>query len=102
LKISGFGLIKLSKIGEDSAKVVNHEAQIDKSNYYIAPEIYKDEVFDKRADVHSFGVILYELTEGVSLFHPKPPEEVAESICIEGKRPTIRTKSKSYPPELKE
>jgi len=81
--------------------------------------------------VHSFGVILYEvvtqsfslffvikclsfklcnvflvsyvkLTEGVSLFHPKPPEEVAESICIEGKRPTIRTKSKSYPPELKE
>jgi len=32
LKISGFGLIKLSKIGEDSAKVVNHEAQIDKSS----------------------------------------------------------------------
>lgn len=32
LKISGFGLIKLSKIGEDNAKIVNHEAQIDKSS----------------------------------------------------------------------
>ncbi|CAA7021580.1 unnamed protein product [Microthlaspi erraticum] len=102
LKISGFGLIKLSKISEDNAKAANHEAQIDKSNYYIAPEIYKDEIFDKRVDVHSFGVILYEMTEGVSIFHPKPPEEVTESICVEGKRPVIKTKSKSYPPELKE
>ncbi|CAN8254180.1 unnamed protein product [Cochlearia groenlandica] len=102
LKISGFGLLKLSKISEDNVKVVNHETHIDKSNYYIAPEIYKDEIFDKRVDVHSFGVILYEMTEGVSIFHPKSPEEVAETICIEAKRPTIKTKSKSYPPELKE
>ncbi|KFK35192.1 hypothetical protein AALP_AA5G252400 [Arabis alpina] len=102
LKISGFGLINLSKIAEDNAKVVNHEAHFDKSNYYLAPEIYKDEVFDKRVDVHSFGVILYELTEGVSVLHPKPHDEVAESICLEGKRPVIKTKSKSYPPELKE
>ncbi|CAH2063487.1 unnamed protein product [Thlaspi arvense] len=101
LKISGFGLLKLSKTSEDNARVVN-QAHIDKSNYYIAPEIYKDETFDKRVDVHSFGVILYEMTEGVSIFHPKPPEEVAESICVDGKRPIIKTKSKSYPPELKE
>ncbi|KAJ0255564.1 Integrin-linked protein kinase family [Hirschfeldia incana] len=102
LKICGFGLVKLSKISEDNFKVVKHEAHIDKSNYYVAPEIYKDIIFDKRVDVHSFGVILYEMTEGVSIFHPKSPEEIAQLICIEGRRPTIKTKSKSYPPELKE
>lgn len=95
-------MIKLSKISEDDFKVAKHEAHIDKSNYYVAPEIYKDNIFDKRVDVHSFGVILYEMTEGVSIFHPKSPEEIAESICMEGRRPTIKTKSKSYPPELKE
>ncbi|CAH8390230.1 unnamed protein product [Eruca vesicaria subsp. sativa] len=94
LKISGFGLIKLAKVSEDSVKVVNHEAHIDKSNTYIAPELYKNIIFDKSVDVHSFGVILYEITEGVSIFHPKPPEEVAETICMEGRRPTIKTKSK--------
>lgn len=31
------------------------------TDYYTAPEIYKDEIFDKRVDVHSFGVILYEV-----------------------------------------
>ena len=157
LKISGFGLIKLSKVSEDNVKVVNHEAHIDKSSKkqcfiffislletlflkvlvliitfwtadcYIAPELYKNIIFDKSVDVHSFGVILYEvvthktfillivikdiwtfgalyvkMTEGVSIFHPKSPEEVAESICMEGRRPTIKTKSKGYPSELKE
>lgn len=31
------------------------------ADYYIAPEVYKDEIFDRRVDVHSFGVILYEV-----------------------------------------
>lgn len=32
------------------------------ADHYIAPEVYKDEIFDRRVDVHSFGVILYEVT----------------------------------------
>jgi len=31
------------------------------ADYYIAPEVYKDEIFDLRVDAHSFGVILYEV-----------------------------------------
>ncbi|XP_018464760.1 integrin-linked protein kinase 1 isoform X2 [Raphanus sativus] len=102
LKISGFGLIRLSTISPDNAKVANHKAHIDLSNYYIAPEVYKDEIFDRRVDVHSFGVILYEMTEGVPIFHPRPPEEVAKMICLEGKRPVFKTKSRGYPPDMKE
>ncbi|CAE6048100.1 unnamed protein product [Arabidopsis arenosa] len=102
LKISGFGMIRLSKISQDKAKVANHKAHIDLSNYYIAPEVYKDEIFDRRVDAHSFGVILYEITEGVPVFHPRPPEEVAKMMCLEGKRPVFKTKSRSYPPDIKE
>ncbi|KAG2309597.1 hypothetical protein Bca52824_029345 [Brassica carinata] len=102
LKISGFGLIRLSTISPENAKVANHKAHIDLSNYYIAPEVYKDEIFDRRVDVHSFGVILYEMTEGVPIFHPRPPEEVAKMICVEGKKPVFKTKSRGYPPDMKE
>lgn len=28
---------------------------------YIAPEIYKDEIFDRSVDVYAFGVLLYEV-----------------------------------------
>lgn len=28
---------------------------------YVAPEIYRDEAFDRSVDVHSFGVMLYEV-----------------------------------------
>ncbi|GJU72628.1 LETM1-like protein [Tanacetum coccineum] len=53
------------------------------ADLYIAPEIYKDELFDGGVDVYSFGIILYEMMEGVQ-------------------RPTFKTKSKYYPPDLKE
>ena len=28
---------------------------------YIAPEVYKNETFDKSVDVYSFGVMLFEV-----------------------------------------
>lgn len=91
LKISGFGLIRLSKISQENMKIANHKAHIDLSSkeecfihileeviyfgklydqwnitflfadYYIAPEVYKDEIIDRRVDAHSFGIILYEV-----------------------------------------
>ncbi|XP_019160271.1 PREDICTED: serine/threonine-protein kinase STY17-like isoform X1 [Ipomoea nil] len=100
LKVAGFGLIRLSKISPDKAKLVQPHAY-DRKSYYVAPEIYKDQIFDRSADVYSFGIILYEMVEGYPPFHPKPPEEVAKLLCLEGKRPTFKTKSK-YPPDLKE
>nr|XP_009794918.1 PREDICTED: serine/threonine-protein kinase HT1-like [Nicotiana sylvestris] len=68
---------------------------------YTAPEIYKDEIFDRSVDVYAFGVLLYEMMEGTPPFHPKSPEEAARLMCKEGKRPSFKSKSK-YPPDLKE
>ncbi|KAJ4968121.1 hypothetical protein NE237_014822 [Protea cynaroides] len=100
LKVAGFGLVKLSKISPDKAKLAQ-EAHVDPSSLYVAPEVYKDEIFDRTVDAFSFGLILYEMIEGVQPFHPIPPEEAAKMICLEGKRPPLKAKSRSYPQDLK-
>uniref|UniRef100_A0A3Q7HJ24 non-specific serine/threonine protein kinase n=1 Tax=Solanum lycopersicum TaxID=4081 RepID=A0A3Q7HJ24_SOLLC len=100
LKVAGFGLIRLSNISPDKAKSLQPQA-IDRASTYIAPEIYKDEIFDRSVDVYAFGVLLYEMMEGSPPFHPKSPEEAARLMCKEGKRPPFKSKSK-YPPDLRE
>ncbi|XP_050125100.1 integrin-linked protein kinase 1-like isoform X3 [Malus sylvestris] len=102
LKVAGFGLLRLSKISPDKAKLAQPWADTDLSSLYVAPEIYKDEIFTKSVDAYSFGLILYEMVEGLQPFHPKPMEEAAKLMCLEGKRPQLRTKSKGYPPVVKE
>ncbi|XP_022927691.1 integrin-linked protein kinase 1-like isoform X1 [Cucurbita moschata] len=101
LKVAGFGMIRLSKMSPDKAKLA-HPIVTDSSNLYLAPEIYNDEVFDRSVDSFSFGLILYEMVEGMQPFHPRPPEEASKAMCVERKRPPFKIKSKSYPPDLKE
>ncbi|XP_061989639.1 integrin-linked protein kinase 1-like [Rosa rugosa] len=101
LKISGFGLIRLSYISPDKAKLAQPWAH-NHSSLYVAPETYREEIFDRSVDAYSFGLILYEMIEGVQPFHPKPIEEAVKMMCLEGKRPPMRTKSKSYPAVVKE
>ncbi|XP_059288485.1 integrin-linked protein kinase 1-like [Lycium ferocissimum] len=100
LKVAGFGLIRLSKISPDKTKLVQPE-DTDRSSPYVAPEIYKDEVFDRNADIYSFGIVLYEMMEGTPPFNTKSPQEAARLMCLEGQRPAFKSKSK-YPPELRE
>ncbi|GJX21617.1 serine/threonine-protein kinase HT1-like protein isoform X1 [Tanacetum coccineum] len=82
LKVAGIALIRLSKISPNKARLAR-PATVDRENLYIAPEIYKDELFDGGVDVYSFGIILYEMMEGVQPFCPNPPEEAVKLILIE-------------------
>lgn len=100
LKVAGFGWIRLSKVSPGKAKLAQPGADL--TNLYMAPEVYKDEIFDRSVDAYSFGLVLYEMIEGIQPFHPKSPEEAAKIMCLEGKRPPFKIKAKSYPPELKE
>lgn len=102
LKIAGFGLVRLSKISPDKAKIAGAGDNINPSNLYMAPEVYKDEIFDRSVDAYSFGLILYEIIEGTQPFHPKSSEEALRMMCLERNRPPFKSKSKSYPPDLKE
>ncbi|CAL9137699.1 unnamed protein product [Musa acuminata var. zebrina] len=100
LKVAGFGLTKISKLSPDRYKLAHPMAHID--SLYIAPELYKNEIFDRSVDAFSFSLILYEMIEGVPAFHPKAPGDVAQMICLEGIRPILKTKSKAYAPDLNE
>ncbi|CAH2059881.1 unnamed protein product [Thlaspi arvense] len=102
VKVAGFGLISFAKLSSDKSRILNHGAHIEPSNYCVAPEIYKDGIFDRSVDSYSFAVVLYEMIEGVQPFHPKPPEEAAKLMCLEGRRPSFKAKSKSCPQELRE
>ncbi|XVE84390.1 hypothetical protein DITRI_Ditri17bG0008700 [Diplodiscus trichospermus] len=102
LKVAGFGLLRLSKISPDKAKLAQTGGHVDSSNIYVAPEIYKNMIFDRSVDAYSFGVMLYEMIEGVAPFHPRPAEEAVNLMCIEEMRPQFKTKSRSYPPDLRE
>ncbi|URE39681.1 serine threonine protein kinase [Musa troglodytarum] len=102
LKVGGFGLVNLSKISPNKAKLADSKAQIDNLSLYMAPEVYRDEIFDRSIDAFSFGLILYEMIEGAPAFHPKGPEEAARMICLDGLRPLLKNKSKGYPPDVKE
>ncbi|GKC81510.1 integrin-linked protein kinase 1-like protein isoform X1 [Tanacetum coccineum] len=90
LKVAGFALIRLSKISPNKARLVR-PATVDRENLYIAPEIYKDKLFDGD-----------QMMEGVQPFYPKAPEEAVKLMCVDVQRPTFKTKSKYYPPDLKE
>ncbi|KAE8696289.1 Integrin-linked protein kinase family isoform 2 [Hibiscus syriacus] len=102
LKVSGFGLLRLTRIAPDKAKLAHPNKHFDPKNIYAAPELYKNLVLDRSVDSYSFGVILYEMIEGVVPFHPKPAEEILRLMCLDNRRPSFKSKSKSYPPDLKE
>jgi serine/threonine protein kinase len=55
---------------------------------YMAPEVMRQEEFNEKADVYSFGLILYELISGEELF-PQYEEldPFFQAICIDHERP---------------
>jgi len=55
---------------------------------YMAPEVMRQEQFNEKADVYSFGLILYELISGEELF-PQYEEldPFFQAICIDHERP---------------
>ncbi|KAJ3675367.1 hypothetical protein LUZ60_004409 [Juncus effusus] len=100
LKVAGFGLIKMTQLSEDQYKLIDPINFSD--SLYVAPEVYRNEIFGRSADAFSFGLILYEMIEGSPAFHPKPPNEVFKMICLEGLRPSFKNKPKHYLADSKE
>jgi len=58
---------------------------------YMAPEVYLCQPFDDRSDVHSFGLILFELFTGIRPFpEVKNCSDFYETVILGGVRPQIR------------
>ncbi|KAF8378721.1 hypothetical protein HHK36_030070 [Tetracentron sinense] len=97
LKVGDFGLSKLIKV-QNSHDVYKMTGETG-SYRYMAPEVFKHRKYDKKVDVFSFAMILYEMLEGEPPLANYDPYEAAKYVA-EGNRPTFR--AKGYIPELRE
>ncbi|KAL0909159.1 hypothetical protein M5K25_020002 [Dendrobium thyrsiflorum] len=97
LKVGDFGLSKLIKV-QNSNDVYKMTGETG-SYRYMAPEVFKHRKYDKKVDVFSFAMILYEMLEGDPPLANYEPYEAAKFVA-EGHRPTFR--AKGYTPELRD
>ncbi|KAH9626175.1 hypothetical protein KSS87_017699 [Heliosperma pusillum] len=97
LKVGDFGLSKLIRVqhAHDVYKMTGETG----SYRYMAPEVFRHRKYDKKVDVFSFAMILYEMLEGDPPMSSYEPYEAAKYVA-DGHRPNIR--SKGCIPELKE
>ncbi|ERM94570.1 hypothetical protein AMTRI_Chr04g253610 [Amborella trichopoda] len=97
LKVGDFGLSKLIKV-QNSHDVYKMTGETG-SYRYMAPEVFKHRKYDKKVDVFSFAMIVYEMLEGDPPFANYEPYEAAKYVS-EGRRPLFR--AKGYITELRE
>ncbi|TYI51604.1 hypothetical protein E1A91_D12G187600v1 [Gossypium mustelinum] len=97
LKVGDFGLSKLIKV-QNSHDVYKMTGETG-SYRYMAPEVFKHRKYDKKVDVFSFAMILYQMLEGDPPLSNYEPYEAAKYVA-DGHRPIFR--SKSYLPELRD
>ncbi|EPS70782.1 hypothetical protein M569_03976, partial [Genlisea aurea] len=97
LKVGDFGLSKLIKAqhSHEAYKMTGETG----SYRYMAPEVFKHRKYDKKVDVFSFAMILYEMLEGDPPMSHFEPYDAARYVA-EGHRPMFR--AKGYTSELKE
>ncbi|KAG8099290.1 hypothetical protein GUJ93_ZPchr0013g36090 [Zizania palustris] len=89
LKVGDFGLSKIIKAphANDVYKMTGETG----SYRYMAPEVFKHRKYDKKVDVFSFGMILYQMLEGDPPFSNYEPYEAAKHVA-DGHRPPFRSK----------
>lgn len=97
LKVGDFGLSKLITVqsSHDVYKMTGETG----SYRYMAPEVFKHRRYEKKVDVYSFAMILYEMLEGEPPFASYEPYDGAKHAA-EGHRPPFR--AKGFIPELQE
>ncbi len=82
VKITDFGL---ARTGDDSS--LTREGYIAGTPEYMSPEQARNEPVDQRADLFSFGCVLYEMATGISPFHAEKPLVAMRRVCDEEPQP---------------
>jgi eukaryotic-like serine/threonine-protein kinase len=103
IMISFDGKVKLLDFGvaKAASQRVKTEAGMLKGKFaYMAPEQYRGETLDGRADVFALGVCMYEALTGLALYHRPSEYETMGAILSDDEAPHVRAAKPSVPPGL--
>ncbi|CAM6098684.1 unnamed protein product [Calypogeia fissa] len=64
---------------------------------WMAPEVFAHKAYDHKADVYSFGIVIWEIVTGEVPYSGLTPRQAANGVVHEGLRPIMPT---SIPPKL--
>jgi serine/threonine protein kinase/predicted ATPase len=99
--VSYDGAVKIVDFGIARASDVHEEEGVVKGKFaYMAPEQARGELVDRRADVYSAGVVLFELATGRPLFSGKGKDVLVQ--VKDGAIPRPRDFNRDIPHELEE
>ena len=106
VKILDFGLAKLLEDEEETRKAAVHRTDLTELGVpygtatYAAPEQARGDRVDKRADIFSTGVLLYEMLTGTWPFRGKTTIDVRHAVLHDAPRPVSELRKEPLPPRL--
>jgi eukaryotic-like serine/threonine-protein kinase len=107
VKVLDFGLAKLLDDTEAATSGI-HRTELTEVGVpygtatYAAPEQARGDRVDKRADIFSLGVLLYEMLTGTWPFRGKTTIDVRHAVLHDPPRPITELRSSQVPPRLQQ
>src|SRR5215217_2201177 len=107
VKVLDFGLAKLLDDTEAASAGI-HRTELTEVGVpygtatYAAPEQARGDRVDKRADIFSLGVLLYEMLTGTWPFRGKTTIDVRHAVLHDPPRPISELRSSTIPPHLQQ
>ena len=107
VKVLDFGLAKLLDEAEAAHTGIHHTELTEigipyGTATYAAPEQARGDRVDKRADVFSTGVLLYEMLTGTWPFRGKTTIDVRHAVLHDAARPIAELRGSAIPPRLQQ
>jgi len=108
VKVLDFGLAKLLDDEEEGSKAALHRTDLTEVGVpygtatYAAPEQARGDRVDKRADIFSTGVLLYEMLTGTWPFRGKTTIDVRHAVLHDAPRPVAELRKQGIPDRLQQ
>jgi serine/threonine protein kinase/tetratricopeptide (TPR) repeat protein len=108
VKILDFGLAKLLDDTEETPRSAVHRTDLTEVGVpygtatYAAPEQARGDRVDKRADIFSTGVLLYEMLTGTWPFRGKTTIDVRHAVLHDAPRPVAELRKEPLPASLQQ
>lgn len=97
VKLLDFGLARILENADPSTNEVYSMSGETGSLRYMAPEVAEGLPYNHKADVYSFGIILWEMNAGKKPYHGLNREQFYEVVIHGGDRPPL---NKKWPQKL--